>query len=196
MNFLSLDFKTLPELHSDEENGLAGRRKGKKRVRRRSGSLSRVLSAMGKGLRSITRSNTPSRAAAAADSIHSTPLPQFGNTPEFPSPRGLHKRKAPSVDHELSPSTKSVKRGFESTFTPKMRSRTFSVKRFKRKKSEGKLAVKEAFMTAAATTAGPESPAGITATKEMCSPLSFTARPSSPLMATSNLSQISQVGNL
>ena len=34
-----------------------------------------------------------------------------------------------TADHELSPSNKSQKRGLESTFTPKMRTRTFSVKR-------------------------------------------------------------------
>ncbi len=48
-----------------------------------------------------------------------------------------------SEESELSPSSKTQKRCFESTFTPKMRSRTFSVKRFKRKKSEAKLANKE-----------------------------------------------------
>ena len=47
------------------------------------------------------------------------------------------KRKA-AMEHEMSPNNKAQKRTIESTFTPKMRSRTFSVKRFKRKKSEGK----------------------------------------------------------
>ena len=47
------------------------------------------------------------------------------------------KRKA-AMEHEMSPTNKAQKRTIESTFTPKMRSRTFSVKRFKRKKSEGK----------------------------------------------------------
>ena len=42
------------------------------------------------------------------------------------------------MEHEMSPNNKAQKRTIESTFTPKMRSRTFSVKRFKRKKSEGK----------------------------------------------------------
>jgi len=50
-------------------------------------------------------------------------------------------------ESELSPSSKNQKRCFESTFTPKMRTRTFSVKRFKRKKSEGKLSAKEASST-------------------------------------------------
>ena len=107
------------------------------------GSLSRVLSVMGKGIRAMARTTTTPNKGQAG-SIHSTPLPQFGATPDYPSPRGQPKRKAP--EHELSPATKSHKRGFESTFTPKMRTRSFSVKRFKRKKSEGKLP-KETFVT-------------------------------------------------
>ena len=47
------------------------------------------------------------------------------------------KRKA-ATEHEMSPTNKVQKRAIEATFTPKMRSRTFSVKRFKRRKSEGK----------------------------------------------------------
>ena len=42
-------------------------------------------------------------------------------------------------DHDLSPTKKVQRRTLETTFTPKMRKRSFSVKRFKRKKSEGKL---------------------------------------------------------
>ena len=53
------------------------------------------------------------------------------------SPGNNAKRKA-AMEHEMSPTNKAQKRTIESTFTPKMRSRTFSVKRFKRKKSEGK----------------------------------------------------------
>merc|ERR1711983_112122 len=52
------------------------------------------------------------------------------------------------MEHEMSPTNKAQKRTFESTFTPKMRTRTFSVKRFKRKKSEGKFKpvnIKETF---------------------------------------------------
>merc|ERR1719347_647633 len=72
-------------------------------------------------------------------SIHSTPLPQFGGTPDYPSPRATNAKRKATGDHELSPTSKQQKRTFESTFTPKMRTRTFSVKRFKRRKSEGKL---------------------------------------------------------
>ena len=72
-------------------------------------------------------------------SIHSTPLPLFGGTPEYPSPRATNAKRKATGDHELSPTSKQQKRTFESTFTPKMRTRTFSVKRFKRRKSEGKL---------------------------------------------------------
>lgn len=128
--------------------GGPSKRKSKKRSRRRSGSLSRVLSVMGKGIRAMARSTTPSKASES--SFHSTPLPTFGATPDFPSPRiaaANSKRKA-SAEHELSPTSKHVKRGnaaFDpTTFTPKMRTRTFSVKRFKRKKSDGKMA-KETF---------------------------------------------------
>ena len=42
--------------------GGPSKRKSKKRSRRRSGSLSRVLSVMGKGIRAMARSTTPSKA--------------------------------------------------------------------------------------------------------------------------------------
>jgi len=64
-------------------------------VRRRSGSLSRVLSVMGKGIRAMARAgggasgHTPH---PKSDSVHSTPLPMFGATPDF-SPRAQVKRK-------------------------------------------------------------------------------------------------------
>merc|ERR1719507_2927570 len=85
---------------------------------------------------------TPGGKAEAASSVHSTPLPAFGGTPAFPSPRGRQpaqvKRDA-SQEHDLSPTKKVQRRTLESTFTPKMRKRSFSVKRFKRKKSDTKL---------------------------------------------------------
>merc|ERR1719210_1001995 len=102
---------------------------------------------MGKGLKKALKqdSTTP---GSKIESIHSTPLPAFGGTPDFPSPRGSNAKRKANAEHELSPSNKSQKRTFESTFTPKMRTRTFSVKRFKRKKSEGKFKpvnIKETF---------------------------------------------------
>jgi len=123
--------------------GAARRRVAKKKhVRRRSGSLSRVLSVMGKAM-GLGRA-TPGGKAEAASSVHSTPLPAFGGTPAFPSPRArqpaLAKRDA-SQEHDLSPTKKVQRRTLESTFTPKMRKRSFSVKRFKRKKSDSKLKV-------------------------------------------------------
>ena len=103
---------------------------------------------MGKTFKkAIGQDSTPSNKIDSA-SIHSTPLPAVGNTPDFPSPRGHNAKRKAVGEHELSPSNKAQKRTFESTFTPKMRTRTFSVKRFKRKKSEGKfkqIQVKETF---------------------------------------------------
>jgi len=142
----SSGFTSMSEDNLDEESGRAGRRRSKKKhTRQRSGSLSRVLSQMGKNLQKAMgrQSQTPGGAKLEKQgSVHSTPLPQFGGTPDYPSPRAgetdkmLVKRKAPGY-HESSPGSK--KRTFESTFTPKIRPRSFSVKRFKRKKSEGKL---------------------------------------------------------
>merc|ERR1719427_806887 len=106
----------------DDNTGPSKRKSKKKHVRRRSGSLSRVLSVMGKNIqKAMGRNSSTPGTKLDQTSIHSTPLPQFGG------------------DHELSPTSKQQKRTFESTFTPKMRTRTFSVKRFKRRKSEGKL---------------------------------------------------------
>jgi len=125
----------------DEDGAGPSKRKSKKKhVRRRSGSLSRVLSVMGKNIQKAMgrNSSTPGSKIDPA-SIHSTPLPQFGGTPDYPSPRATNAKRKATGDHELSPNSKQQKRTFESTFTPKMRTRTFSVKRFKRRKSEGKL---------------------------------------------------------
>jgi hypothetical protein len=78
-------------------------KKSKQHMRRRSGSLSRVLSAVGKGIRAMARTaggggsgsgNTP---YAKSDSVHSTPLPMFGATPDF-SPRAQVKRKVTGMD--------------------------------------------------------------------------------------------------
>jgi len=126
----------------DEDCTGPSERKSKKRHRRRSGSLSRVLSVVNKGIRAMARSTTPSRSTEGdPNSLQPkqnliTPS-NFSHTPD-PSPR-IHstKRKA-SGEHKLSPTNKAQKRGFESTFTPKMRTRTFSMKKFKRKKSEMK----------------------------------------------------------
>eukprot|EP00092_Neocalanus_flemingeri_P040624 GFUD01044233.1.p1 GENE.GFUD01044233.1~~GFUD01044233.1.p1 ORF type:complete len:1367 (-),score=336.91 GFUD01044233.1:86-4186(-) len=124
----------------DESNGPSKRKSKKKHVRRRSGSLSRVLSVMGKNIqKAMGRNSSTPGTKIDPSSIHSTPLPQFGGTPDYPSPRGTNAKRKATGDHELSPNSKQQKRTFESTFTPKMRTRTFSVKRFKRRKSEGKL---------------------------------------------------------
>ena len=62
---------------------------------------------------------------------------------------GSSKRNA-EQEHDASPTKKASRRTLESTFTPKMRKRSFSVKRFKRKKSEGKiLPLKEAVVVQA-----------------------------------------------
>ena len=114
----------------DDVSGPSRRKTKKKHIRRRSGSLSRVLSSMGKSIKKAMGQESPS--------IHSTPLPVFGSTPDYPSPRGHHAKRKAATEHEMSPTNKAQKRAIESTFTPKMRSRTFSVKRFKRRKSEGK----------------------------------------------------------
>ncbi len=84
----------------DEIYGPSKRRtkkSSKHHVRRRSGSLSRVLSVMGKGIRAIARGGGGGGASgqtpfAKSDSVHSTPLPLFGTTPDF-SPRAQVKRK-------------------------------------------------------------------------------------------------------
>jgi len=132
----------------EDNNGPSKRKSKKKHVRRRSGSLSRVLSAMGKNIqKAIGRNSSTPGAKFDPNSIHSTPLPQFGGTPDYPSPRGTNAKRKATGDHELSPNSKQQKRTFESTFTPKMRTRTFSVKRFKRRKSEAKLkGTKESLM--------------------------------------------------
>jgi hypothetical protein len=129
------------ELLDEETVGGAARRKvtKKKHVRRRSGSLSRVFGLVGKAM-GLARATPGGRAEAT--SVHSTPLPAFGGTPAFPSPRGrqqnVTKRNADG-EHDLSPTKKLQRRALENTYTPKMRKRSFSVKRFKRKKSETKL---------------------------------------------------------
>jgi len=124
----------------EDSHGPSKRKSKKKHVRRRSGSLSRVLSVMGKNLqKAIGRNSSTPGTKIDPTSIHSTPLPQFGGTPDYPSPRATNVKRKATGDHELSPTSKQQKRTFESTFTPKMRTRTFSVKRFKRRKSEGKL---------------------------------------------------------
>merc|ERR1719341_1339449 len=89
--------------------------------------------------KAMGRNSSTPRSKIDPASIHSTPLPQFGGTPDYPSPRATNAKRKATGDHELSPNSKQQKRTFESTFTPKMRTRTFSVKRFKRRKSEGKL---------------------------------------------------------
>jgi len=127
------------ELLEEEGGGGPARRKGKKtRVRKRSGSLSRVLSVVGKamGLGKATPGTKDT-----STSVHSTPLPVFGGTPAYPSPRvrATHAKRNAEEDHDQSPSKKLQRRALESTFTPKMRKRSFSVKRFKRKKSETKM---------------------------------------------------------
>jgi len=126
----------------DDLNGRSKRRNKKKHIRKRSGSLSRALSVVGKSIQKAIGRNptTPgSSSKMNPSSIHSTPLPLFGGTPDYPSPRENNAKRKATGDHELSPTNKQQKRTFESTFTPKMRTRTFSVKRFKRKKSEGKM---------------------------------------------------------
>jgi len=129
------------ELLDEETSCGAARRKvtKKKHIRRRSGSLSRVLSVMGKAM-GLGRTPGTSKGAELS-SVHSTPLPAFGGTPAFPSPRGrdITSKRNNDGDHDLSPTKKVQRRTLETTFTPKMRKRSFSVKRFKRKKSEGKL---------------------------------------------------------
>lgn len=129
------------EMLDDGQQGAARRKTNKKKhVRRRSGSLSRVLSVMGKAMG--LGKTTPSKREVT--SVHSTPLPVFGGTPAFPSPRAnntgncFNKRSADD-EHDQSPNKKVLRRTFESTFTPKMRKRSFSVKRFKRKKSDSKM---------------------------------------------------------
>jgi len=124
----------------EDTNGPSKRKSKKKHVRRRSGSLSRVLSVMGKNIqKAMGRNSSTPGTKLDQTSIHSTPLPLFGGTPDYPSPRATNAKRKATGDHELSPTSKQQKRTFESTFTPKMRTRTFSVKRFKRRKSEGKL---------------------------------------------------------
>ena len=130
-------------------SGPSRRKTKKKHIRRRSGSLSRVLSSIGKSMKkAIGHDATPGGKTDPA-AVHSTPLPALGGTPDF-SPRGKQAKRKAGAEHELSPSNKAQKRTFESTFTPKMRTRSFSVKKFKRKKSEGKFKpvdVKETFVS-------------------------------------------------
>ena len=151
MSIQSFNGTSHSEDNLDDDNAAGpSRRKTKKKthIRRRSGSLSRVLSSIGKSMKKAIgqESITPGGKSA----VHSTPLPAFGGTPDF-SPRGNQAKRKAGAEHELSPSNKSQKRTFESTFTPKMRTRTFSVKRFKRKKSEGKFKpaanIKETFVS-------------------------------------------------
>ena len=150
MSIQSFNGTSHSEDNLDEDNAAGpSRRKTKKKthIRRRSGSLSRVLSSIGKSMKKAIGQESVTPGGKSA--VHSTPLPAFGGTPDF-SPRGNHAKRKAGADHELSPSNKSQKRTFESTFTPKMRTRTFSVKRFKRKKSEGKFKpanIKETFVS-------------------------------------------------
>jgi len=134
----------------DEDCTGPSERKSKKRHRRRSGSLSRVLSVVNKGIRAMARSTTPSR-STEGDPNYLPPKQtlidpsNFSHTPD-PSPRIYSTKRKASGEHKLSPTNKAQKRGFESTFTPKMRTRTFSMKKFKRKKSEMKTqSTKESF---------------------------------------------------
>lgn len=125
----------------DDEEVYAGagpmaRRRRKKK--RRSGSLSRVLSATVKGIqKAMNRSqvNTPGpslQRGRGEDSYHCTPLPASAHKSSrgFTSPRLPAKRKA-HAEHELSPKSKTRRALLEATFTPKARSRSFSVKKFK-----------------------------------------------------------------
>ena len=66
----------------DDVTGPSRRKTKKKHIRRRSGSLSRVLCSMGKSLKKAMGQESPSV------QVHSTPLPVFGATPDYPSPRG------------------------------------------------------------------------------------------------------------
>ena len=84
----------------------------------------------------LIRSNTPSRSSASTTHDYTTPS-IFSQTPDH-SPRKYSTKRKASGEHKQSPTNKSQKRTFESTFTPKMRTRTFSMKKFKRKKSEMK----------------------------------------------------------
>ena len=156
-------------LDDDNVAGPSRRKTKKKHIRRRSGwfltiwlhfykvlnaiicsgSLSRVLSSIGKSMKKAMghEAVTPGTKVDPL-SIHSTPLPAIGATPDFPSPRHhTHSKRKAVAEHEMSPTNKAQKRTFESTFTPKMRTRTFSVKRFKRKKSEGKFKQVETFVS-------------------------------------------------
>ena len=143
-------------LDADSSGCGAARRKvaggKKKHVRRRSGSLSRVLGVVGRAM-GLARA-TPGAKGEGPGAVHSTPLPVFGGTPAFPSPRGRsavpQPKRGADGEHDLSPTKKVQRRTLESTFTPKMRKRSFSVKRFKRKKSETKMvAMKESLVVQA-----------------------------------------------
>ena len=111
------------ELLDEETSCGAAKRKvtKKKHIRRRSGSLSRVLSVMGKAM-GLGRTPGTSKGenqiiiftngivwlhlkvsfpGAELSSVHSTPLPAFGGTPAFPSPRGRDITSKRNNDGEL-----------------------------------------------------------------------------------------------
>ncbi len=134
---------------SSGHHGPSERRMKKKK--RRSGSISRVFSATVKGIqKAMSRSATPvaprSHSVGCSESLHATPVPLSVAPlpPRFTSPRLPAKRKA-KEESELSPTSKQQRRmasvaasssSSNVEMTPKMRGRSFSVKRFKQNSSK------------------------------------------------------------
>eukprot|EP00095_Tigriopus_kingsejongensis_P009274 maker-scaffold1754_size28903-snap-gene-0.7 protein:Tk09274 transcript:maker-scaffold1754_size28903-snap-gene-0.7-mRNA-1 annotation:"rho gtpase-activating protein 11a isoform 1" len=117
--------------------GLGPMARRRRKLKRRSGSLSRVLTATMRGIQKAVYRSTSTPGSVrkrGEESYHCTPLPQSLRK-GFVSPRLPLKRKADKA-HEASPPKSKSKRGpLDAVYTPKLTSRPFSVKKFKRKKS-------------------------------------------------------------
>ncbi len=132
-------------LDDDDDEAVPGHGPSARRVKkkkRRSGSISRVFSATVKGIqKAMSRSATPVAPRGRYEGMeppHATPLPlslssaypPVGGSARFASPRLPAKRKA-KEESELSPRSKQQRKIAAMDMTPKMRGRSFSVKRFK-----------------------------------------------------------------
>ncbi|XP_059091466.1 uncharacterized protein LOC131887003 [Tigriopus californicus] len=141
LNFAPSDDNLDTDGETGLANGLGPMARRRRKLKRRSGSLSRVLTATMRGIqkavyRSTSTPGSVHKRRGGEESYHCTPLPQ-SQRKGFVSPRLPLKRKA-DKEHEASPpKSKSKRVPFDaaSAHTPKMRSGSFSIKKFKRKKS-------------------------------------------------------------
>lgn len=141
INFAPSDDNLDTDGEAGPSNGLGPMARRRRKMKRRSGSLSRVLTATMRGIQKAVYRSTSTPGSAHKrrgddESYHCTPLPQ-SQRKGFVSPRLPLKRKA-DKEHEASPpKSKSKRIPFDATsaHTPKMRSGSFSIKKFKGEKS-------------------------------------------------------------